>query len=213
MCFHSKQSKNAVAAEKRFNAVVNDVVNFKSSEHFNAFEFPKTRVITNDNLAEIQNVNWGLIPQWAKNDEIRKFTLNAKIETLTEKPSFRNSVNRRCLVLADGFYEWQWLDYKGKQKQKYLLTLPDNELFAYAGIWSEWVSTITGEIIRSYSIVTTEATGIMREIHNSKKRMPVLLTPNNEQQWLMNNPLNDFLKVELELNAQKIDVKPTGLLF
>jgi putative SOS response-associated peptidase YedK len=117
------------------------------------------------------------------------------------------------LVLADGFYEWQWLDYKGKQKQKYLLTLPDNELFAYAGIWSEWVSTITGEIIRSYSIVTTEATGIMREIHNSKKRMPVLLTPNNEQQWLMNNPLNDFLKVELELNAQKIDVKPTGLLF
>lgn len=213
MCFHSKQTKDAVAAEKRFNAVVNDLVNFKTSEHFNGFEYPQTPVIASDEPGVIRNSHWGLIPQWANDETIRQFTLNAKIETLTEKRSFRYSLNKRCLVLADGFYEWQWLDAKGKNKQKYLITLPNDELYAYAGIWSEWVSTRTGEIIRSYSIVTTEAIGIMREIHNSKKRMPVILSPENEQFWLKNKPLNDFSVVNVELNAHKVEIPNTGLLF
>jgi len=213
MCFHSKQTKDAVAAEKRFNAVVNDLVNFKTSEHFNGFEYPQTPVIASDEPGVIRNFYWGLIPQRANDETIRQYTLNAKIETLAEKPSFRNSVTKRCLVLADGFYEWQWLDTKGKNKQKYLLTLPGGELYAYAGIWSEWVSTRTGDLIRSYSIVTTQATGIMREIHNSKMRMPVILTPGNEKLWLQNAPLNEFDKVNVELNALKIEVPNHGLLF
>ena len=115
--------------------------------------------------------------------------------------------------MADGFYEWQWLDSKGKKKQKYLLSITNEELFAYAGIWSEWLSTRTGEIIQSYSIITTEASGIMREIHNSKKRMPVILSRENEKDWLMNAPLNDFVSVNVELYAQKIEIEPQGLLF
>ena len=205
MCFHSKQSKDAVTVEKRFNAVVNDLLNFQPGEHYNGFAYPKTPVITNKEPQSIQQLQWGLIPHWAKDDTIKQYTLNAKIETLTEKPSFRNSVNQRCLVIADGFYEWQWLDAKGKQKQKYLIGLPDNELFAFAGIWAEWVSTETGEIKRTYSIVTTEASGIMREIHNSKKRMPVILTPHNEQLWLQNAPLSQFYKVNIALMAEKHD--------
>jgi putative SOS response-associated peptidase YedK len=122
-------------------------------------------------------------------------------------------VNKRCLVLADGFYEWQWLDKKGKNKQKYLITLPDKGLYAYAGIWSEWKSNITGAIVKTYSIVTTEATGIMREIHNSKLRMPVILNPENEILWLQNAPLELFGKVELELLAEKIGAKPMMGLF
>ncbi|HKK81366.1 MAG TPA: SOS response-associated peptidase [Prolixibacteraceae bacterium] len=204
MCFFSRQTKDATKVEKRFNAVVNDLVNFQPGDYYNGFEFPRTPVITNDNAGEIQSLQWGLIPHWAKNDDIKKYTLNAKIETLGEKPSFRNSINKRCLVIADGFFEWQWLDPKGRRKQKYLLTLPNEKLYAYAGIWSEWVSTQTGEIIRSYSIVTTEAQGIMREIHNSKKRMPVILTPENEQLWIQNRNIELFKEVGVELRATKI---------
>lgn len=204
MCFHSKQSKDATTVEKRFNAVVNDLLNFRPTEHFNGFEYPKTPVITAENPELVEHYQWGLIPHWAKDDKIKQYTLNAKIETLHEKPSFRNSLNKRCLVIANGFYEWQWLDSKGRRKQKYLLTLPGGELYAYAGIWSEWVNTLSGEIIRTYSIVTTEASGIMREIHNSKKRMPVILTPQNEQLWLKNAPLSGFVNVEVPLDAHPI---------
>ncbi len=204
MCFFSRQTKDATKVEKRFNAVVNDLVNFQPGDYYNGFEFPRTPVITNDNTGEIQQLQWGLIPHWAKNDDIKKYTINAKIETLGEKPSFRNSINKRCLVIADGFFEWQWLDPKGRRKQKYLLTLPNEELYAYAGIWSEWVSTQTGEVIRTYSIVTTEAQGIMREIHNSKKRMPVILTPENEKMWLQGSGTGLFKDVDIELRATKL---------
>jgi putative SOS response-associated peptidase YedK len=214
MCFHSKQTKDAASAEKRFNAVVRDLVNFKSSEHYKGFDYPETPVITGGEPGVIDQLHWGLIPPWAGDESIRQYTLNAKIETLAEKPSFRDSVNRRCLVLADGFYEWQWLDAKGKNKRKYLITLPDGALYAYAGIWSEWVSTRTGELIRTYSIVTTEATGIMREIHNSKLRMPVILTPENEQAWLQQSPIDDFIRVDVPLEALLLDAPPSqGLLF
>jgi putative SOS response-associated peptidase YedK len=203
MCFFSQQTKDATKVEKRFNAVVNDLLNFQPGA-FNGFEHPQTPVITNINSGVIEHLQWGLIPHWAKDDSIKKYTLNAKIETLNQKPSFRNSVNKRCLVIADGFFEWKWLDPKGKQKQKYLITLPDQDLFAYAGIWSEWVSTQTGEIIRTYSIVTTEATGIMREIHNSKMRMPVILSPGNEQLWLQNAPVEQFGAVDVGLDARAL---------
>jgi putative SOS response-associated peptidase YedK len=75
-----------------------------------------------------------LIPAWAKDKTIQQYTLNAKIETLNEKPSFKNNIKNRCLVIADGYYEWQWLDPKGKNKQKYLITLTSEEPFAFAGI-------------------------------------------------------------------------------
>lgn len=106
------------------------------------------------------------------------------METIHEKPSFRNVVNNRCLIVADGFYEWQWLDEKGKQKQKFQLTLPDNELLAFAGILSEWLDKSIGELINTYSILTTEANELMSKIHNTKKRMPVIVSVDNEQNCL-----------------------------
>lgn len=74
-------------------------------------------------LQIITHYIWGLIPAWAKDEEIQKYTLNAKIETVNEKPSFKNSVNKRCLVITNGYFEWQWLDPKGKNKQKYEIGL------------------------------------------------------------------------------------------
>lgn len=204
MCFFSKQTKKAVEVQHRFKAVLEDFNLFVPCNEYNGFSFPKTPVITNESPDTIQHVQWGLIPHWAENDDIKKYTLNAKIETLTEKPSFKDSVHKRCLVIANGFYEWQWLDSKGKRKQKYELMLPDNELFAFAGIWSQWKSNITGEAIKTYSIVTTEANELMSEIHNSKRRMPVILTPEMESYWLNDTPLENFYHPEINLTARKI---------
>lgn len=204
MCYHSKQTHEAQELENRFNAKIDDFESFHTSAHYNGFGHPSTPIITDNDQKLIQHFQWGLIPFWAKDTKIQKSTLNAKIETLTEKPSYRNSVNKRCLVIADGFFEWQWLDPKGKQKQKYLITLPDNGLFAFGGIYSEWTNKSTGEIINSYSIVTTAANELMSEIHNTKKRMPVILTKENEKDWLNDTPILDFQDIDPELKAIEI---------
>jgi putative SOS response-associated peptidase YedK len=203
VCFFFKQSKDATEVKNRFNLKNEKLSNLKS-DYYNGFEYPKTAVITDNNKNELQFFNWGLIPFWAKDDSIKRYTLNAKIETLSEKPSFKKSVNNRCLIIADGFFEWQWLDAKGKTKQKYLITLPQNELFAFAGIWSQWTDSVTGELIYSYSILTTEANELMSNIHNSKKRMPVILTKNNEIDWLDKKPISEFYNVDIQLFAVKI---------
>jgi putative SOS response-associated peptidase YedK len=184
MCFFSKQSKSAIELENRFNAKFVNPDEYIPSVYYNAFQFPNTPVIINTETDKIKLFSWGLIPHWAKDNSIRKNTINARIETIKEKPAFKASVNKRCLVLADGFYEWQWLDEKGKQKQKYLVTLPDNEPFGFAGLWSEWLDKTTGELINTYTILTTDANELMSKIHNSKKRMPILLSQENEKEWL-----------------------------
>lgn len=198
MCFHSKQSQDAQKVEKRFNAKIQDKALFQIQNSINGFTFPKTPIITHNKPDIIQHFQWGLIPFWAKDDTIKKYTLNAKIETLASKPAFRNSVNNRCLIITDGFFEWKWLDPKGKQKQKYLIGLGNNELFAFGGIWSEWVDKETGEIVYSYSIVTTEANELMSKIHNSKKRMPIVLTAENEKEWLAGKTIHNMNDVDLK---------------
>ncbi len=204
MCFYSKLSKKAVELENRFKAKMDNASLFVPSETINAFTFPATPVITDKDPDKIHLYQWGLIPFWAKDKSIRKHTLNARIETLNEKPAFRAASQQRCLVISDGFYEWQWLDSAGKKKQKYLISLPDGGLFAFAGIYSEWTDTDSGELIATYSIVTTEAVGIMEKIHNSKHRMPVLLQPEMENEWLLGAPLDLFEKPELDLKAEAV---------
>jgi putative SOS response-associated peptidase YedK len=188
MCYHTKQTKSAQELRHRFNAKFDNIEEYRPSV-YNGFQHPKTPIITNQKTDTIQLYNWGLIPFWAKDDGIKKNTLNARMETIHEKPSFRNVVKNRCLILADGFYEWQWLDEKGKKKQKYELTLPENQAFAFAGLWSEWVDKSTGEIRYTYTILTTEANELMAKIHNTKKRMPVIVATDTEQNWLQGDDL------------------------
>lgn len=192
MCFHTIQTKLALQIEKRFNAKIKDKHEFAPHEHINGFEFPKTPIITNEHPEIIEHYNWGLIPHWAKNDEIKAWTLNAKIETVAEKPSFRDVVSQRCLVIANGFYEWQWLDSAGKNKVKYEIRIDNDKLFAFAGLYSQWRDNITGEVKNTYTIVTTEANELMSEIHNIKKRMPVILRPEDEYKWLGQAPIQEF---------------------
>ncbi len=204
MCFHSQQTKKAIIVEKRFNAKIENSSMFNDNAIYNAFTYPITPVITDKATDLIMQYHWGLIPNWAKDESIRAYTLNARIETLSEKPSFKGVIKNRCLIIADGFNEWQWLDKKGTKKQKYLLTHKSNEPFAFAGLYSDWVDKSTGEIRNTYTIVTTHANDLMSEIHNSKKRMPIILKPEREHLWLSGATIEDFKHDEIELIATAI---------
>lgn len=207
MCFFFQQSKTATEAKNRFKADVKPGHQFISNKKFNAFAFPFVSLIANNEPKYIQNFRWGLIPEWSTDEEIRKFTLNARIETLTEKPSFKNSVNKRCIIPANGFFEWHRLDSIGNKKQPYFITFPENNFFAFGGIYSEFNNADLKETIRTFSIVTTKANDLMSEIHNSKKRMPLILSKENEQNWLNNESLSYFYDCNPQLRAEKITKK------
>ncbi len=123
---------------------------------------------------------WGLIPSWAKDPSIGDRMINARAESLAEKPSFRNAYRRRrCLVLADGFYEWkQNPDLRSKQPM--YIRLKNNQPFAFAGLWEAWKQA-DGSELRSCTIITTQPNSLMQAIHN---RMPVILAAKDYEEWL-----------------------------
>ena len=126
----------------------------------------------------LQLYRWGLIPFWAKDEKIGYRMINARAETLAEKPSFRNALEKgRCLVFADGFYEWKG---KGKEKQPYRIHIKEKEPFMMAGLTERWQAP-SGEIIHSFTIITTEPNVLTSEVHD---RMPVILDPDSARHWL-----------------------------
>ena len=130
----------------------------------------------------IEMLHWGLVPHWSKTRDVGQKMINARAETLTSKPSFRDAFRkRRCLVLADGFYEWR---ANGSTKTPMRITLKSGEPFAFAGLWESWQDSSTGERLRTFTIITTEPNDLMATIHN---RMPVILLPGDEDRWLDNN--------------------------
>lgn len=138
-------------------------------------------VIRQNGDNRLHMLRWGLIPYWAKDMSIGNKLINARAETLEEKPSFRKSLEqKRCLVLADGFYEWK---SEGRVKRPYRFTLQDGGTFAFAGLWDSWLSP-TGQRINSCTIITTTPNKLMEPIHN---RMPVILPQNMESVWLDEN--------------------------
>ena len=152
-------------------------------------------VVPNDGLNRVDFFNWGLIPFWAKDPKIGNRMINARAETLAEKPSFRGSFKyKRCLVLADGFYEWR-KEPGTKTKTPMYLRMKNHKPFAFAGLWDNWHSS-DGSEIRTFTIITTEPNTLVKEIHN---RMPVILSQNVYSDWLQegeNDPslLKSFLQ-------------------
>jgi len=123
---------------------------------------------------------WGLIPSWAKDPTIGNRLINARAETLAEKPSFRGGFKyKRCLILADGFYEWQ-AQPGSKTKLPHFIFLKNRQPFAFAGLWDEWHSPDGGSV-QSATIITTSPNELMAKLHN---RMPVILSHNDYAQWL-----------------------------
>lgn len=124
-------------------------------------------------------VRWGLVPTWMKEDDITQQLINARVETAFEKPSFRHAFKtHRCLVIADGFYEWQSIA-GSRTKQPYYLSLPDHSSFAFAGLWERWHRD--GKIIESCALLTTAANAQMQSIHH---RMPIILSAKTYDRWI-----------------------------
>jgi putative SOS response-associated peptidase YedK len=137
-------------------------------------------VIPNDGKNKLDFYVWGLIPSWAKDPAIGNRMINARAETLIEKPSYRAAFRRRrCLVLADGFYEWR-VEGDGKRKTPMYIRMEGGEPFAFAGLWETWQSP-DSSVIPSCTIITTEPNNLMSSIHN---RMPVILPRSVYSQWL-----------------------------
>ena len=154
----------------------------KFSPRYNVAPTQKNPVVfTNEQKKRIlMPMRWGLIPRWAKDETIGNRMINARAETVSEKPSFKDSLmRRRCLIPADGYYEWEKTGKPGK-RTPFRIVLKSNELFAFAGLWEVWTNQI-GQAIRTYTIITTQADELVGKIH---PRMPIILKPENENVWL-----------------------------
>jgi putative SOS response-associated peptidase YedK len=131
-----------------------------------------------DEDAHLALLRWGLIPSWSKDEAIGSRMINARAETLAEKPSFKRLLQgRRCLIVADGFYEWK---QDGNGKTPMYFTLPDHEPFAFAGLWDAWKSP-DGNSLRTCTIITTDPNDVVATVHN---RMPVVLPASARDEWL-----------------------------
>ena len=186
MCFTVNVNIVKEEMEKRFGAVLNDPDSYRPSYYYHAFGLPRMPVRSPNEPDLIQLFNWGLIPSWTGSKEkaykIRLQTFNARAETIAEKPSFRKPVqSKRCLVLAKGFYEWQ---HRENKRIPYYIYLPDSEIFTFAGLYDTWLDRNTGELSNTFSIITTTANPKLELIHNTKKRMPVILSRQDEEIWL-----------------------------
>lgn len=173
---------------------------------YNAAPSQKLITITSQQPKKVQLFKWGLIPSWAKDPSIGFKMINARSETLDQKVTFKKLLkNRRCIVPADSFYEW---DKILKTKQPYRVMLKDKNLFSFAALWDEWVNKKTGEIIKSFAIITTEANSLVKKIHN---RMPVILNEETEKTWL-NDSLEQgkLLKILKPYSAEKMIMYPVS---
>ena len=176
MCGRYSLKADIAQLAMRFEFAVDDL------EHEPAYNIAPTQqvlTVTSQSARRAQHMRWGLIPFWAKDKKIGYRMINARGETVAEKPSFRTALRkRRCLILADGFYEWQKLG--GKQKRPMRITLTSGEPFAFAGLWETWQDP-EGEVVTSCTIITTSANDALRPIHD---RMPVILPQEAEAFWL-----------------------------
>lgn len=157
---------------------------------------------------EVVKLKWGLLPSWVKNAKLSPKPINARAETAFEKPYFRQAFKkRRCLIPANGFYEWQQLP---KKKQPFLIHMRDNSLFFMAGLWEHWISP-DGEVIESATILTTNANTVAAKVHN---RMPIILSRKNFEPWLAreNTDAVFLSSLLLPFSSDEMDIFPVSTL-
>lgn len=147
----------------------------------NGFSHPRMPVLVNQNF---ERLTWGLIPFWVKTEEMAQDlwnqTLNARWETIHDKPSFQKIKQNRCIVPCTGFFEWKQV---GKSKMKHNIEPIHSDFLFLAGMFDEWVNPNSGEVHKTFSIITQPANELMSEIHNTKKRMPVLIDQEKLDEW------------------------------
>lgn len=191
MCFYNSMSKKAKQLAARYGRKSDIVEIYKDileeKYRVSAFTYPEYPIITK--LEEIQVFKWGLIPFWTKDEQdaekVRKMTFNARTESIFEKPSFREPIKRRrCIVPSTGFFDWR---HEDKKKIPFFISVKNEDIFSMAGIYDVWNDKATGELLHTFSIITTQANPLMSYIHNTNMRMPAILSKENEEKWLNPN--------------------------
>jgi putative SOS response-associated peptidase YedK len=163
-------------------------------------------VIANNNPKVVQTMNWGLVPHWARDKKVGNNLINARSEGVSGKPSFRMPIRKnRCLVLADGFYEWR---KEGRKRIPYRITLRDDTLLTMAGIWDTWIEPNSQQLYHSFAVMTIAPNKEMQRVHD---RMPVIF-PNMETQaqWLSNIDLETALNMLQTLKDDSLNVFPVS---
>ena len=150
-------------------------------------------VVSTDEKRQLRMMKWGLVPSWAKEESIGYKMINARAETLGEKPSFRKALEqRRCIIPADGFYEWR-KEPDGKTKTPIRIVLKDRSLFGFAGLWERWRNPKSEDLL-TFTIITTAPNSLVESVHN---RMPVILSKEAENLWLGSSVRNTQSLTEL----------------
>ena len=184
MCGRYTQTVSLEKVIERFHV---DDAPMQVPPRYNVAPGQQAPVIIYKQSRRIELMRWGLVPAWAKDPRIGNRMINARAESLTEKPSFRRPFSRsRCLIAADGFYEWRRSGPQGRKVPMWI-GLKSREPFAFAGLWDRW-QTATGGVLESFTIITTLPNELMKPIHH---RMPLILRQHHETEWLdpdLSNP-------------------------
>ena len=168
------------------------------SPTYNIAPNQKSPIITNQNQNQLSFMHWGLVPFWAKNKKISNKLINSRVETISEKPSFKYAIDkRRCLVISDGYYEWKNND---KGKIPYRITTKDEKLFLMAGIWELWAPG--NNPYYSFSILTKQANEQISNIHH---RMPAIITNEQRNTWL--NEIDTYKAISMIKESSNIEMK------
>lgn len=214
MCFTTEIHLSRKAIEERFEVDGSALYDFDFNYFYRAFGNPFIPVIAQEDASQVQLMQWGLIPAWSRDreeaDRIRKGTYNARSETLHEKPSFKGALSKgRCLIIAGGFFEWQLVN---QAKIPWYISLRNGNPFVFAGLYDTWIDPHSGEPSRTCSIITTAANPLMEKIHNTKKRMPVILERELEKEWISGEPSllkrKQLLKAYEESDLKAYTVNP-----
>lgn len=225
MCYHTALTVEENDLERAVNAEFLQKDSFMPKKEFNGFENPDYPIVRWDEPKLIQYFEWGLLADYlnfrglGKNNKeakkARNNCLNAKIEELQDKVSFKTKIGNRCIVPMTGMYEWQWADVNNPKckKTKYLVTKPDDSIFCCAGLFNEWVDPLTGFVTYCYTICTTEGNELMKEIKNEGQRMLVVLDPSEHEHWLNPKvPVMEFAdRNSIELKAVLAEPVQLGL--
>jgi putative SOS response-associated peptidase YedK len=175
MCGRFTLTRATDEVAQRFGA---DAGQFRLPLQYNIAPTQIVAAVRQNGTRMLEAFQWGLIPFWARDPQIGSRLINARAETLAEKPAFKHALTRRrCLIPSDGFYEWK---KEGRSRQPFYIRRRDGALFAFAGLWETWESP-EGEVRRTCVIITVEPNALLAGIHN---RMPAILTPENESVWL-----------------------------
>ena len=179
MCGRFSSSSKPEQIKKEFKAAVEDPAILAPRYNIAPTQMIPV-VLDKEGERIVAALKWGLVPSWAKDALIGSRMINARAETVAEKPSFRDAFKRRrCIVPASGFYEWKRAA-KGA-KQPFYFYLKDKEVFGFAGLWEEWTDKETGDLLETCTIITTEANAVLEPVHD---RMPVILKPGDYDEWL-----------------------------